>query len=66
MKLNDFVAVAVYNDYWVSVYKLGILDPVKEFKNTDKRKIKAYKNYIVTGIWIPNDDTMCVSIMKGE
>lgn len=66
MKLKDFVAVAVYNDYWVSVYYPRILEPVKEFKSTDKLRIEAYENYIVTGIWVFNEDTMCVSVMKGE
>ena len=66
MKLKDFVGVAVYNDYWVSVYFPKITEPVKEFKSKDKLKLKAYEDFIVTGIWGLNEDTMCVSIMKGE
>ena len=66
MKLKDFVDVAVYNDYWVGVYYPKITEPVKEFKSTDKIRIKGYEDFIVTGIWVLNEDTMCVSVMKGE
>lgn len=66
MKLKDFVSVAIYNNYYVSVYFPNINNPVKEFKSTDKLRLKAYADYIVTGIWILDEDTMCVSIMKGE
>ncbi len=66
MKLKDFVSVAVYNDYWVSVYLPEITEPVKEFKSTDKLRLKAYEDYIVTGIWILDENNMCVSVMKGE
>ena len=66
MKLKDFVSVAIYNNYYVSVYMLGINGPIKEFKSTDKLRLKAYADYIVTGIWVLDEDTMCVSIMKGE
>lgn len=65
MKLKDFMDVAVYNNYWVSVYSGG-LESVKEFKSTDKSKLKEYKNYIVTGIWVLDEDTMCVSVLKGD
>lgn len=66
MKLKDFIDVAVYNNYWVSVYLPKITEPVKEFKSTDKSKLKSYKNYIVTGIWVLDEDTMCVSVLEGE
>lgn len=66
MKLKDFVDVAVYNNFCVSVYYLGIAEPVKEFKSTDKIRIKGYEDFVVTGIWVMDEDTMCVSIMKGE
>lgn len=66
MRLKDFVAVAVYNDYWIGVYLPGILEPIKEFKSTDKLRIKAYEDWIVTGVWVLDEDTMCVSVMKGE
>jgi len=66
MNLKDFVNVAVYNSYWVSVYIPGITGPVKEFKNTDKQRLRAYGDYILTGIWVLDEDTMCVSVMKGE
>ena len=65
MKLKDFMDVAVYNNYWVSVYS-GSIELVKEFKSTDKLRLKPYENYIVTGIWVLDEDTMCVSVSKGD
>ena len=64
MRLKDFVDVAVYNDYWVSVYYPNIMSPVKEFKSTDKLRLKGYKDFIVTGVWVLDENTMCVSVMK--
>lgn len=65
MKLKDFMDVAIYDNYLVNVHS-GSIELVKEFKSTDKLRLKPYENYIVTGIWVLDKDTMCVSVLKGD
>ena len=72
MTLNDFIFVASFDDLCVGVYKSGYYNPDEEFdiKQNDFRpnheKIKQYGDYIVTGVWILNLETIAVSIMKKE
>ena len=64
MTLEDFANVAQYNDFWVGVEVCGMT--IEEFKSTDKRSIKSYADYIVTCVWIYNEDMMSVTVSKGE
>ena len=61
MKLKDFSLVATSN-YIVGVEQEG--KTVTEFYNDDEMKLKSFENYIVTGIWVGDTDTMCVTISE--
>ena len=61
MKLKDFAMVAE-NNYIVGVEK-GY-EIVEEFFSYEKDMISFYEDYIVTGIWILDEDTLAVNIIK--
>ena len=63
MKLKDFADVAVYNKYWVGAYDEPGSRLYEEFESVDKEKLNHYAECAVSGVWVLDEDTMCVSVI---
>lgn len=64
MRLKDFMFVAVYDPYLVGVEKGGVT--LEEFSSSNKEKLKTYENCIVSAIFVLDECTLAVTIIKEE